>query len=190
MREEHFGFLDGSSQPKSYNEKKIHALLIHENTHSERMLEHGIFYCWWWIQKYRYSRSFRVAEEFEACQAEFEKLVEYGIPIPFEHCARALSGPIYSYMISFEDALSWVRSTVTSLGDVEYAIQCLDYDQWLRRMDQMPGDDDATKAASEPRPCRQDAYWIVDRIALVACGAMSFIAVELVTIAVLVFAGS
>src|SRR5689334_1436270 len=59
IRDEHLAFLQGK-RPETLLEKRIHALLIHENTHSDRQVASGI---WWHQLRYAFSRSFRLREE-------------------------------------------------------------------------------------------------------------------------------
>jgi len=111
--EEHLDFLNEIRSPKSENEKRIHALLLHENTHSERQLKFGTR---WFMIQYQFSRRFRLAEEKLAFCAQIKKLVQYGFPIDVQYFAYNLSGPVYGHMVGYREALEWVRGTVKSMG--------------------------------------------------------------------------
>ncbi len=122
VKEEHLAFLDGNRKPVTYNEKQIHALLVHENTHSER-------WKWWLSYRYRFSKRFRLNEEKHAYKAQIGQLAHYGIPISIRWIATAMSSPVYRRMISFDDALAWARDTVFKAGDLEYTIACIAADR-------------------------------------------------------------
>lgn len=108
IREEHFLFLQGK-KPVSTTEKLIHALLVHENTHSERQ-------CQTWIALYqmRYilSRKFRLDEEKIAYREQIRLLVRYNFRVRVTRMAEAMAGPAYRRMIEYDEARNWVSDMV------------------------------------------------------------------------------
>ena len=107
---QHFSFLDGRTKPSTTQERIIHAVLCHEQAHSERQIKIGL-YCW--VVKYKWSKSFRLNEEKIAHKAEFKMLMKYQFKIKPDVYAQEMSGKAYGNMISYEDALYWIQLVIS-----------------------------------------------------------------------------
>jgi len=175
-------FLDGSRVPATSEEKRIHALLVHGNVHSERQAAD-----WSWIPRYRFSKSFRLNEEKLAYHAEIAQLVHYRIPINFTWVAGALSGRLYGQMIEFDEAYRWVRKVVMNEADITVMFDSIALDEEFKKtLRSTTVNEEASRRLAAYRsfqPLRGKA-WAWDRLLLVASAAL-FFAVEFVVIWVL-----
>ena len=80
------------------------AILLHELKHQERMNEVP-----WFKLKYVLSAKFRIQEELIADEPRFKYLKENGVEMDLVGRAKRLSGPMYRWAISYDDALERLR---------------------------------------------------------------------------------
>ena len=99
--------------------KLTHELLGHELVHVLQQREQGPDH-WWDV--YIHNPAFRIAEELEAHQMEYQvmQLVsKYSRPfrrLAARSMAKRLSGPLYGRRISFNDALKGIKERYQSEG--------------------------------------------------------------------------
>jgi hypothetical protein len=163
-------------------EKRIHALLIHENFHSERQSRWGR----WYRIRYHLSRSFRLNEEKLAYEAQIVQLVNYRLPVLFTWFAQMLSGPVYRHMISFDEALRWVKSVVAREADLEFMFESLGEDELVRRKRQRASADNTIALDAPPDRIAK----LKDRIALVATALLMFAIVQAIEFAIVFATGA
>ena len=77
------------------------ALLLHEQTHVDRMRAYGVGK---WYAQYLLSPAFRLNEELEATVPQFTYLKAAGVEIDLEHRAKLLSGSTYLWPTTYEVA--------------------------------------------------------------------------------------
>jgi hypothetical protein len=161
IREEHFAFLQGKI-PATAQEKMIHAILVHENTHSERQFQAGV---WRHQLRYVFSKSFRLKEEKAAYKAQIEQMVRYQFRVRILKIAESMSGEVYRRMVGFDEARRWVSDTVREAEQAFFI--------------------DLLKVADEAAKVEESFYEMLqpqskpsvfkDRMALVLCALVGFV---------------
>jgi hypothetical protein len=96
LRPDIFKDLSGES-PKPENV----GVLIHEQTHVERIRKYNLFL---WGIKFWLNPKFRFREEMEATRQHMKYLKKMGEKFDIEKRARALSGPVYLWCVSYDRA--------------------------------------------------------------------------------------
>ncbi len=87
-----------SPSPNPYNI----ALLVHEQEHIKRMKQAGPIK---WIAKYIVNNSFRFNEELAALRPQFAVLKKHGLDPYLQYRAKRLSGWLYFWPVSIDEAL-------------------------------------------------------------------------------------
>jgi hypothetical protein len=175
IQEEHLAFLHGKT-PATVREKLIHTLLIHENTHSERQFQAGV---WRHQLRYLFSKSFRLEEEKAAYKAQIEQLVRYELRVRVSFFAQAMSGPIYRRMVTTDAARRWVSETVLQ-AELAFLSQSLNAEE---------EEADAVDSFYEMLKPAKEASWIKDRIALISCGLLVFVGLLALQLAFMALTG-
>jgi hypothetical protein len=163
-------------------EKRIHALLLHENVHSERQAAD-----WSNLLRYRFSRSFRLNEEKLAYHAQLAQLAEYRIPVNFTWFAGALSGRVYGHMVEFDEAYRWVRKVITNEADITFMFDSIAVDEEFKRKLRLTVADEKTSellAVYRSFAPLKGKAWLFDRLLLLAFAALVF-GIEFVVIWIL-----
>ena len=75
--------------------------IAHETVHIKREREQGLVRYGF---KYLFSRSFRFEEELHAIAAQMKVYKDYGLVFDISKRAKMLSGPIYVYCVSYNEA--------------------------------------------------------------------------------------
>lgn len=88
------------------------ALMHHEHTHALRQEAYPGGKTAW-LYKYLMDRNFRLEEEKAGYREEILHYLRNGYRIVPESYAASLSSNVYHGMISYEEALEWVRSVMT-----------------------------------------------------------------------------
>jgi hypothetical protein len=88
--------ISGNPDPSSV------ALVLHEQEHIERIRNTGALK---WYSRYLFSPKFRLHEELAATKPQFAYLKRMDISAHLEHRAKVLSGPMYLWPASYDDAL-------------------------------------------------------------------------------------
>lgn len=99
--------------PTTYRAKAV--IQIHETTHARRQFDMGIDK---WVFLYLFDKKFRWEEEKLAYEAEWTYMAENGYQYADGHhrmWAEILSGKTYRNMVSFEEAYSWVSTTMKKI---------------------------------------------------------------------------
>lgn len=91
------------------NSDQYHAILLHEQVHAKRQLDTGLTL---WLAKY-VGKEFRWQEESLGWEKELKYLRSKGKAKQAEYYAQILSR-MYNGMISYADALQWVRTILSS----------------------------------------------------------------------------
>lgn len=112
--------LDWFNEHYPENSLKHEALRRHECQHALEQEEYVGGATGWkrtarlvsWINKYLSDKAFRLEVEKRGYKAEILYFRSQGLMINQDHYARVLSGSTYSNMISYEEALEWVKAVL------------------------------------------------------------------------------